>query len=133
MDTRDLPNTAIVISDDAQTVLQAVPSTLEKAGFVVLAAAGSEIALKRAKKQSVDLAIIDTTASGINAGEVVRQLHESSPHARMLFLTGDAPASELHNTPSLGHVHRFLAKPFRRSQFLGNVLEIMDQDLVLSA
>lgn len=133
MDTEDSLNTAVVVGDDGGAVLKKVSATLEKAGFEVVTASSGRAALDRCRERHrpVDLAVIDTAAAGIKPVEVAEQLHEMSPSVRMLFLS-DAPDT-LPESPSLGHVHRFLRKPFRRSRFLGRVLEIMEQPKALSA
>jgi len=113
--------------------LKEVSATLEKAGFVVWTASSGRAALDRCREQHcrVDLAVIDTAAAGIKPLEVAEQLHEMSPRVRMLFLSDSAET--VPESPSLGHVRRFLRKPFRRSRFLGRVLEIMEQPKALSA
>ena len=128
MDIDDSLNTAVVVGDDRGAVLKEVSATLEKAGFVVMTATNGRAALDRCREQRrpVDLAVIDTAAAGIRPLEVAKQLHEMSPRVRMLFLS-DENAESIPETESLGHIHRFLRKPFRRSQFLGRVLEIMEQ------
>jgi CheY-like chemotaxis protein len=134
MDTDDSLNTAVVVGDDGGAVLKEVSATLEKAGFVVVTASTGRAALDRCRGQHrpVDLAVIDIAATGIRPLEVAKQLHEMSPRVRMLFLS-DGNAETFPETESSGHVRRFLPKPFRRSQFLGRVLEMMDQPRALSA
>jgi len=134
MDTDDSLNTAVVVGDDGGAVLKEVSATLEKAGFVVVTASNGRAALDRCRRQHrlLDLAVIDTAAAGIKPLEVEKQLHEMSPRVRMLFLL-DGVAEGVPETESPGHVRRFLPKPFRRSQFLGRVLEMMDQPKALSA
>src|SRR5208283_347742 len=134
MDTDDSLNTAVVVGDDRGAVLKEVSATLEKAGFVVVTASNGRAALDRCRGQHrpVDLAVIDIAAAGIRPLEVAKQLHEMSPCVRMLFLS-DGNAETFPETESSGHVRRFLPKPFRRSQFLGRVLEMMEQPRALSA
>jgi response regulator RpfG family c-di-GMP phosphodiesterase len=134
MDTNDSLNTAVVVGDHGGAILKEVSTTLEKAGFVVVTASSGRAALERCREQcrSVDLAVIDTAASGIKTQEVAEQLHEMSPRVRMLFLSDGTPDKMQASVPS-GHVQQFLRKPFRRSQFLGRVLEMMDQPKVRTA
>jgi hypothetical protein len=72
----------------------------------------------------MDLAVIDTAATGIKAPEIEQQLHEMYPHIRMLFLSDDNPET-IHEGDSSGHLRRVLRKPYRRSRLLGRVLEMM--------
>jgi response regulator RpfG family c-di-GMP phosphodiesterase len=134
MDTDDSLSTAVVVGDDRGAVLKGVSATLEKAGFVVVTAPNGQAALDLCREQHrpVDLAVIDTAAAGIGALEVEEQLHEMSPRVRMLFLSDDN-AGSIPRTELPGHVRRFLQQPFRRSQFLGRVLDMMAQPRVSNA
>jgi response regulator RpfG family c-di-GMP phosphodiesterase len=134
MATDDSLNTAVLVGDERGDVLKEVSATLGKAGFVVVAASNGRAALDRCRCQHrpVDLAVIDTAATGIKPLEVAKQLHEISPCVRMLFLSDGNPETVPENE-SLGHVRRFLPKPFRRCQFLGRVLEMMEQPRAMSA
>jgi CheY-like chemotaxis protein len=134
MDTDDSLNTAVVVGDDRGAVLQEVSATLEKVGFVVVTAPNGRAALERCRERHrpVDLAVIDTAAAGIRPVEVEEQLHEMSPRVRMLFLS-DENTETIPATESMGHMRLFLRQPFRRRQFLGQVLDIMAQPRVVSA
>jgi response regulator RpfG family c-di-GMP phosphodiesterase len=135
MATEDSPDTALVVADNQETVLQAVSTTLEKAGFTILAASSGAQALKycRESHRPVRLAIIDAATAGINVVELVGQLDAVSPTMRTLFLANDEEEQFLHGVGASGHIRGFLRKPFRRAQLLGQVLEMMDQPLVLTA
>jgi CheY-like chemotaxis protein len=127
MATDDSPSTAVVVGDDRGAALKEVSTTLQKAGFVVVTASNGRAALDRCRAQHrpVDLAVIDTAATGIKAPEIEQQLHEMYPHIRMLFLSDDNPET-VHETDSpAGHLRRVLRKPYRRSRLLGRVLEMM--------
>lgn len=106
--------------------MKKVSSTLQKAGFLVVTASNGRAALARCREQHqpVDLAVIDTAATGIRPLEVEEQLHEMYPHIRMLFLSDDNPDT-VHEGYSCGHLRGVLRKPYRRSRLLGRVLEMM--------
>jgi CheY-like chemotaxis protein len=126
MPTDDSRSTAVVVGDDRGPALKEVSTTLEKAGFVVVSAANGRAALDRCREQhrAVDLAVIDTAATGIQAPEIEQQLHEMYPQIRLLFLSDDQPET-IHEGSSPGHLRRVLRKPYRRSRLLGRVLEMM--------
>jgi response regulator RpfG family c-di-GMP phosphodiesterase len=134
METEDSPNTVVVVADNRETVLQAVSTTLEKAGFTILAASSSAEALQycRDTRHPVQLAIIDA-AAGIDVAELVGQLDAISPEMRTLFLADDYEERSLRGIGAPGRVRGFLGKPFRRAQLLGQVLEMMDRPLALTA
>jgi response regulator RpfG family c-di-GMP phosphodiesterase len=134
MEPEDSHNTAVVVADNRETVLQAISTTLEKAGFNVLAASTRSQAIRcfRESAHPVNLAIIDS-AAGINVPELVGQLDAISPGVRTLFLTDFETEESLRAVPASGHIRGFLRKPFRRAKLLGQVLEIMDKPMVLTA
>lgn len=135
METEDSHNTALVVADNRETVLKAVSATLEKAGFTILAASSGAETLKycRDDRHPVQLAIIDTETAGINLAELVGQLDAISPGMRILFLTGGGEELSLRVIAAAGRVRGVLHKPFRRAQLLGQVLEMMDRPLALTA
>lgn len=135
METEDSRNIAVVVADNRETILQSVSATLEKAGFTVLAASNSADALRRCGESShpVGLAIIDVAVDGVNAPELAEQLDAISPGMRTMFLTGDGDEESLGASSVSGHNRGFLRKPFRRAQLLGQVLEMMDRPMVLTA
>jgi len=131
MGTDESLKRAIVVTDDGEMVRKEISSLLQKAGFEILSAPDGAATLRlcRDETKPVDLVVIDADVvkrdpSAI--GECVRPIS-----SRVLFLSD----GETENLAELvrGHVFRILAKPFRRAQLLGQVLEIMDQPLVLSA
>jgi len=107
MDTDGSANTALVIGDHLGAAMKKLSSTLRKAGFVVVTASNSCVALECCRREHlpVGLAVIDTGAAGIKPPEVEHQLYEMYPDIRMLFLSDENPET-IHETESLGHVPR---------------------------
>lgn len=124
----------LIVADNAETVQQAVSSTLEKAGFAVAAAASGPGALDRCRQERLrpTLAVIDTTLPGIALHDFVSQLHQISPEVRVVFLSSDSPSEVVRSANAQWH-GKLISKPFRRSQLLGQVLALMDEPLVLTA
>jgi two-component system sensor histidine kinase/response regulator len=133
METEDSHNTAIVVADNRETVLKAVSTTLAKAGFTILPASSGAEALQyfRDSRYPVQLAIIDAATPGIDVRELVGQLEAISPGMRTLFLTDDEQS--LRGVGAGNRIRGILHKPFRRAQLLGQVLEMMDRPLALTA
>ena len=133
MDSKESP-VVLVVANDEEAVQRAVSSTLEKAGFDVMGASNGASALERCRQSRLhpELAVIDTTLPGIDLHDLLFQLHQISPSMRVLFLSGESP-SEVARTARARWHGKFLLKPFRRSQLLGQVLALMDEPLVLTA
>jgi DNA-binding response OmpR family regulator len=122
---------AVVVPDEEDLVRKEISALLQKAGFEILATPNGAEALDlcRDRNHSVDLVVIDTAVVKTNPSEIAECVQEIAP--RVLFLSDN----EEEKLPNLtrGHIYQVLAKPFRRAQLLGRVLEIMDQPLVQSA
>ena len=123
-------STAVVVANDGGKELHLVATTLQKAGFSVVATSRIAGALQKKRSAGVDLAVVD--ADGANASSLLEQVHELCPSARMLLLSdeGDARLSAI---PAYGHVRKALQKPYKRRQLLESVLALMDQPKVLTA
>jgi len=135
MEPEESRKIALVVADNQETVLRSVSATLERAGFDVFAtSSGSEALLYcRESSRPIQLAVIDSEAVGINAPEFARNLNSVSPATRTLLLTGDDGEDTLHDKAGSSRNFGVLRKPFRRSQLLGHVLEIMDRPKFLTA
>ena len=134
MDSRESPVGVLVVANNEEAVLQAVSSTLGKAGFAVTGASSGAVALDRcrASQPVPELAVIDTSVPGIDLQDLVFELHRISPTMRVLFLSGESPSEALRSLRARWR-GKFLRKPFRRSQLLGQVLTLMEEPLVLTA
>ena len=114
---------AVVVAPDMNKEASLVRSILRKAGFEV----DEE---PQSAEAAVALAVVD--ADGGNSGEVVAKLHDLYPAARVLLLS-DCGEEKLQEIPAYGHIRGALRKPFKRSQLLGSVLNLMDKQRVLTA
>lgn len=134
MDSKESPVDVLVVANDDEAVLKAISSTLEKAGFAVTGAPNGVSALERVRKTRMqpELAVIDTTMPGNDWADLISQLHSLSPDMRVLFLSGETPSETVRSLRARWR-GKFLRKPFRRSQLLGQVLTLMDEPLVLTA
>jgi hypothetical protein len=112
-----------VVAPDGDKEASLVRSILQKAGFEVTEESPSS-------EPAIALAVVD--ADGRNSGEVVAKLHDLYPAARVLLLSEDGDA-KLEEIPAYGHIRGALRKPFKRSQLLGSVLDLMEKPLVRTA
>jgi DNA-binding response OmpR family regulator len=131
MDTSESLKSAVVVTDNEELVRKEISSVLKKVGFEILAVPNgtAALALCRDKRRPVDLVVIDTAVVRTNPSEIAECVQQMSP--RVLFLS-DGDTEKL---PGMvrGHISYVLAKPFRRAQLIGRVLEIMDRPLLVSA
>ena len=134
MDTNGEQHAVVLVADNQQSVLKAVSSTLEKAGFTVLTAADKATALQLfASGARVRLAILDGAMPGNDLEELVVCLNECRPGTPILLTSGGDDVAACANLGRPGQVRGFIRKPFRRSQLLGSVLNVLDEPLALTA
>ena len=68
-----------------------------------------------------------------NGPDLVERLDGSYPGIRFLFTSAADESGAVRQTGRAGRTREFLQKPFRRSQLLGRVLQVMDTPLVRTA
>jgi CheY-like chemotaxis protein len=127
-------NTVVLVADGEASVLKNVSSTLGKAGFTVLTAQGRPAVLDVCAHhpEPIQLAIMDMAMAG-SGSDLVERLYGSYPGIRILFTSSQDESETVRQIGRSGQVREFLQKPFRRSQLLGRVLEVMDAPLVHTA
>jgi CheY-like chemotaxis protein len=127
-------NAVVLVADSEASVLRNVSSTLEKAGFIVLSAHGTPALLNVCAHfhGQIQLAILDMALS-TSGSDVLDRLYASYPGIRILFTSAEDESASVLRFGRSGHMRDFLQKPFRRSQLLGRVLEVMDTPMVITA
>ncbi|HEX3745387.1 MAG TPA: response regulator [Bryobacteraceae bacterium] len=130
----DSEKAVVLVADGEASVLKNVSSTLEKAGFTVLTAHGGPEILDVCEHhpEPIQLAIVDMTMAG-NGPEVMERLDGSYPGIRFLFTSSNDDSADVRQIGRSGRTRGFLRKPFRRSQLLGRVLQVLDAPAVHTA
>jgi two-component system, cell cycle sensor histidine kinase and response regulator CckA len=113
---------AILVVEDDSAVRAFVVSTLERAGYSVLAAASPAhaTALSDGLAEAIDLLLTDLIMPGGNGRDLAARLLTSRPSLRVVLMSGyDATISEV--APG----RRVLAKPFDAEELLAAVREAL--------
>jgi DNA-binding NtrC family response regulator len=134
METAELRNTVVLITGEDH-VRKAVSSTLEKAGFIILAAASidSALSLCQGEVSPIRLAIVDAGMGQMNEPEVLQSLYQAAPGIRVLFMSNSNAQEAVEYLEKPWNACPVLPKPFRRAQLLGRVLEVMSEPLAFTA
>ena len=108
----DSPRTRILIVDDESAIRKLERRILEKAEHVILEAADAATALSMLEREPVlDLLIADLDMPGMSGEEMVRRIHATRPHQKVLYVT--ANIDRLLDVRSLiWEGEAFLEKPF---------------------
>jgi PAS domain S-box-containing protein len=114
----------VLLVEDEQTLRDAITTALARRGFEVLAVSDGEAALELFAADRIDAVLLDLTLPGISGAEVRNEMLRIRPDARII-LTSAYELARLGNVgggPSL----RFLRKPFRMSQLMTMLTEMLE-------
>src|SRR5579859_3678551 len=116
----------ILLVEDEESVRQLVRDTLVAKGYQVLEAEGGEagLELSAAHTGKIDLVITDVVMPGIGGRELVKQLSNTRPDTKVLYLSGyteDAIVSD----GSIESGTAFLQKPFSLQHLSRKVREVL--------
>jgi two-component system OmpR family response regulator len=114
---------SILVVDDDDRVRETVVAMLEDAGFRVAAAASGWEALDLIEQREFDLAVVDVGLPDDLTGiDLVRCVRAKRPQQRCLFISGFA--DPVADDPERDN---FVRKPFRLSELLGCVWELLQR------
>jgi len=116
----------ILLVEDEESVRQLVRDTLAAKGYQVLEGENGEagIAAAAGHRGRIDLIITDVVMPGMGGREMVKQLAETRPETRVLYLSGyteDAIVSD----GSIEKGTAFLQKPFTLQSLSRKVREVL--------
>jgi FixJ family two-component response regulator len=111
--------------DDDPSVRKSVGHLLESAGIDVRTFAEPEIFLDYVSKNRVDVAILDIWMEHITGMELLAHLCATSPHTRLIFITGHQDTAAEATVTQAG-VFAFFLKPFDEQKFLNTVQAALD-------
>jgi len=118
----------LLVCEDDELVRVLARRVLERQGFRVLEASNAEEALELVSRweEPIDLLITDVIMPGIAGPALAEALVHKIPPARVLFISGYG--DELISGQGLDREEmNFLQKPFRPSELLHRVQEILDE------
>ena len=109
---------AVLIVDDEEMVLDIEALMLERMGFKALKANNSEKACQvyRAKKDKIDLVILDMIMPGDNGAVIYKKLKRINAGIRVLISSGFWKDINVREILDDGH-NSFIQKPFKFAEF----------------
>ena len=111
----------VLVVDDEEVVRESTRKLLEHSGYRVFTAEGGQ-AVELAKRESVDLVLLDLSMPEISGAEVLAGLHRAAIDTRVVFFTGYwAEADEYEGVDGV------LQKPFTVDELIREVRRVLDQ------
>ena len=108
---------SLLIVDDDETLCHVLARAMQKRGFTTRIAHNVEQAMRLARKDEPEYALVDLSMPGESGLVLVRQLKELDTHIRIVVLTGYASVATAVEAIKLGAVH-YLAKPADADEIL---------------
>jgi len=119
---------SILIIDDSRTVVHALKTILEQAGYTTIAASDGKRGIELAIEYQPDLILMDIVMPGINGFKATRLLRKESrtEDIPIVIMSGNEQATEKFWGMRLG-ANEFISKPIQR----GLLFKMLD-DFILS-
>jgi two-component system cell cycle sensor histidine kinase/response regulator CckA len=116
----------VLLVEDEESVRQLVRDTLSAKGYRVVEAENGEAGIAAAARHdgSIDLVITDVVMPGMGGRELVRQLLQLRPDAKVLYLSGYTEDAIL-SDGTIEHGAAFLQKPFTLQALSRKVREVL--------
>lgn len=116
--THDGAGKKVLVADDEQAITELVAFALELEGYRVIQAPDGPEALRLAKEEHPDLAMVDVMMPGLDGREVSRRLKDdpATSHIPVLLFSA-APNPDIDEARADG----FMPKPFDINQLLDTV------------
>jgi two-component system nitrogen regulation response regulator NtrX len=100
----------ILLVDDEVSILKTLTDVLVDEGFDVTTSGSGEEALKIFNEVSPDVTLLDVWLSGIDGIEVLKKIHEQSPEANIIMMSGHGTIETAVRATKFG-AYDFIEKP----------------------
>jgi signal transduction histidine kinase/CheY-like chemotaxis protein len=121
----------VLVVDDEHAVRSVCTRALRIAGADVVEAETGEAAVEYATEHDFDVAIVDLTMPGIGGLETARQLRSLHPDLRIILSSGHRD-TDIQAKIDSDLICEFLHKPYRPSELLGLLNQLLDTKLDLN-
>lgn len=118
----------ILIAEDEPHIRQYLADILATMRDVeVVFAPNGEVAIDRLRQGEWDIVISDQRMGATDGVVVLGQAAVLVPDAQRVMITGFAELALVEEAKNGGHAHRFLAKPFSPTTFLGVIEDLLEK------
>jgi len=114
----------IIAVDDVLDAVNLIGRILEKKGHQVYAFTEEEEALKHARRQEMDLAILDIKLKKMSGIEVLEELKQITPSIRAIMLTGYPTVETAQESLKLG-ANEYCVKPIDKEELEEKVAQVL--------
>lgn len=112
----------LLIVDDEEAFLKSIKKSLELRDFNVTAVNRGEKALEAARKNPIDIALVDLKMPGLDGEETLKRLKEEHPWMEVIILTGHGTIDSAVECTRRG-AYSYLQKPCGLEQILESLID----------
>lgn len=116
---------SILVADDEDLIRGLLCNLLVKVGYDVSAAGSGREAIDVCRTKSFDAVLMDFRLGDMDGVAALRQIRETQPDVRVLFLTGDPSIEEVQATVFREGADGFITKPFELEEIQEAVRHIL--------
>ncbi len=115
-----------LIVDDNESIRELLKRILEQTGYKTLTASSGEEAIRLAKNNSPDVALVDISMPGIGGITTLTLLKEIHPQLEVIMLTGETSVETALESMKHG-AYDYIAKPFEKNELLHIVKKALEK------
>jgi len=116
-------NTVLIVDDD-RAILESSQAIVESAGYAVQTAETARDAIRKAKSDWFDIALLDIKLPDMEGTELLKQLQEIKPRMIKIMVTGSASLDNAIQSVNL-EAKAYIVKPFNPA----DLLQVIDEKL----
>lgn len=118
---------SILFVDDEPNILHGLKrfTRRKRDDWDLLFAEGGQAALSITQSQPVDVVVSDMRMPGLDGAELLQRVGQMHPGTILIMLSGEADLSQTYRT--IGHSHRFLAKPCDPAKLVTTIEQILSR------
>ncbi len=115
---------SILVVDDEAPIRELLVDLLTEGGFHVVEAGDGKEAMRRVRRDQVDLVIMDLVMPEQEGLESIRQLQKESPHIKVIAISGYQQGAFLYHAERFG-ARATIKKPFTAAVLLRTVATVL--------
>jgi Response regulator containing CheY-like receiver, AAA-type ATPase, and DNA-binding domains len=119
-----IQKSTVLIVDDDQSILESSQAIVESAGYAVQTAETARDAIRKAKSDWFDIALLDIKLPDMEGTELLGRLQEIKPRMIKIMVTGSASLDNAIQCVNLG-ANAYIVKPFNPA----DLLQVMEEKL----
>ncbi|MFQ5675473.1 MAG: PAS domain S-box protein [bacterium] len=118
----------ILVVDDDPVQRRVTEEILKSLGYKVTALERGDKAVMQAKKQKIDLLVVDMVMDGLDGVQTYQEILKLNPGQKAIIVSGYAVSAQVKKALQLG-AGAFLHKPLKMKTLARTVREVLDGDL----